>query len=330
MDHLHLVIPDLLPPRAAPQNICHGLKLPYLTALLARGRQMDAPVLSLEEIVCGRFGVDAVAPARAVADGLAVGDEYWLCADPVWLQLQQSQVILQPDVQCNAEESASLCADLNRHFAPDGLTFVAADPQRWYIRSSAAGRMSMTPLRAVAGRDVKPHQPQGEDALRWQRLSNEIQMLLHSHPVNQAREERGLHPINSLWLWGGGNPAPLRAEVDVAGGDDGLSALFARAAAVSFADSLDGMLSGNGRKGLWVAGTPSAAWQRADLYAWRDAVAGLEREVVQPLWQAIRQGRLRGLTLDVPSQDAAKRFELSRADSWKLWRRRSPLKAYLK
>jgi hypothetical protein len=328
MDHLHLVIPDLLPPRAAPQNLCHGLKLPCLAALLARGRQMVAPVLSPEEIVCGRFGVDAVAPARAVADGLSVGDEYWLCADPVWLQLQQSEVILQPGVQCNAEESASLCADLNRHFAPDGLTFVAADPQRWYVRSAVAGRVRMTPLRVAVGRDVKPHQPQGEDALHWQRLSNEIQMLLHGHPVNQAREERGLHPINSLWLWGGGKPEPLRPEIDVAGGDDGLSRLFACAATVPFTTSLHEMLAGGGQKGLWIAGTPSDAWQRGDLYAWRDAVAGLERDVLEPVWQAIRQGRLRGLTLDVPSQDAARRFELSRADSWKLWRRRRPLSAY--
>lgn len=302
--------------------------MPYLTALLARGRRTDTPVPTLDEIVCRRFGVDAVAPARALADGLEVGDAYWLCADPVWLQLQHSQVILQPGVQCNAEESASLCADLNRHFAADGLTFFAADPQRWYIRTAAASRVRMTPLRAVAGEDVKPFQPQGEDALQWQRLSNEIQMLLHSHPVNRAREERGLHPINSLWLWGGGKPAPLRPELDVAGGDDGLSALIARAAAVPFAPALQDMLAGGGRKGLWVAGAASAAWQCADLYAWRDAVADVERAVAQPLWQAIGQGRLRSLTLDVPSREGGWRFELSRSDRWRFWRRRRPLNAY--
>ena len=29
-------------------------------------------------------------------------------------------------------------------------------------------------------------------------------MLLHDHPVNQQRQQAGLHPINALWFWGGG------------------------------------------------------------------------------------------------------------------------------
>jgi hypothetical protein len=29
-------------------------------------------------------------------------------------------------------------------------------------------------------------------------------VLLHQHPLNAQRRERGLPPINSLWFWGGG------------------------------------------------------------------------------------------------------------------------------
>ncbi len=37
-------------------------------------------------------------------------------------------------------------------------------------------------------------------------------MLLHDHPVNEARERRGEPPINAVWLWGGGRlAAPDRA-----------------------------------------------------------------------------------------------------------------------
>jgi hypothetical protein len=38
----------------------------------------------------------------------------------------------------------------------------------------------------------------------WRTRMNEIQMLLHDHPVNQAREARGERAINGLWCWGGG------------------------------------------------------------------------------------------------------------------------------
>ena len=29
-------------------------------------------------------------------------------------------------------------------------------------------------------------------------------MALFEHPVNLERQRRGLHPVNSLWIWGGG------------------------------------------------------------------------------------------------------------------------------
>ena len=42
--------------------------------------------------------------------------------------------------------------------------------------------------------------PNGSDLKRWQKLLTELQMLLHAHPVNAARVQRGTRPINSLWL----------------------------------------------------------------------------------------------------------------------------------
>lgn len=42
--------------------------------------------------------------------------------------------------------------------------------------------------------------PHGNDLKRWQKLLTELQMLLHAHPVNATRAQRGARPINSLWL----------------------------------------------------------------------------------------------------------------------------------
>jgi hypothetical protein len=60
------------------------------------------------------------------------------------------------------------------------------------------------------------------------------QILLHQHPVNQARGERGLPPVNSLWFWGGGTlPAHVRTSLATVIGDDVLlGALAGRAGLV--------------------------------------------------------------------------------------------------
>jgi hypothetical protein len=38
----------------------------------------------------------------------------------------------------------------------------------------------------------------------WRHAINEAQMVLHAHPVNQARQAAGQPVVNSLWPWGGG------------------------------------------------------------------------------------------------------------------------------
>lgn len=48
--------------------------------------------------------------------------------------------------------------------------------------------------------DMLKYLPNGSDLKRWQKLLTELQMLLHAHPVNTARVQRGARPINSSWL----------------------------------------------------------------------------------------------------------------------------------
>jgi len=329
MHHLHLLIPDLFLPPDVARRACAKLRLPNLEKLLGRSEWHDLSAVTMEDYFCDRFKAEAVAPVRASADGLDVSEGFWLCADPVNLQLQQSQVVLQPDVQCSAEEAVALCATLNAHFAQDGLTFFAPHPGRWYVRSAEVSAVTMTPLRVASWRDVKPYQPQGADALGWQRVANEIQMLLHEHGINQARAARGLPAINSLWLWGGGRTSELHPAFDVVGGDDGLTVAFACAAEVPLVPSLRDMLDGQGQRGLWVNAALGAAWQRGDLYAWREAVEGLEREIARPVWQAMSDGRLQGLTLDVLMESGTSRFALTRAGRWQVWRMPKALHTYV-
>jgi hypothetical protein len=327
MNHLHLLIPDLFPPQEIAAEVCAGLQLPALEKLLARGSESASPAETLEDWLCDAFGAEAVAPVRAAADGLEAGGNYWLCADPVNLQLQRAQMLLLPDVLPGQEEAAVLCASLNEHFAGLGPRFFAPHPRRWYVQPEAEPHMTTTPLGQVAWRDAKFHQPEGTDALRWQAIVNEAQMLLHDHAVNRARAARGELAINSLWLWGGGRAKPLRGAFDAVGGDSELGAAFAHVSGTARIETLQGMLDGNFDTGLWVYEALGAAHRRGDYHAWREAVQQVERQCAL-LFRALRTGRVQRVTLEALQEEGARRFELTRASAWKLWRAAKPLARY--
>jgi hypothetical protein len=60
---------------------------------------------------------------------------------------------------------------------------------------------------------VHDSMPAGRDGARIRSLMNEIQMLLHEHPVNRRRERARQLPVNGWWLWGFGDaPADASAE----------------------------------------------------------------------------------------------------------------------
>lgn len=135
-----------------------------------------------------------------------VGGGYVLFADPVHLVLQRDSFSLSSPVPLvlSLAESEALLESLNLHFASDGLKFIQGTSGRWYVQQSSQPQMATShPGRAI-NRDINAFLPQGPDAGQWNHLINEIQMLLFSHPVNEARESKGLLPCNSLWFWGGG------------------------------------------------------------------------------------------------------------------------------
>src|SRR5512141_430929 len=134
MKHLRLIVPNLIPPQDIAAEVCAGLELPALEKLLARGKASNSPAKTFEDTLCASFGVQSVAPVRAAVDGLEIGEGYWLCADPVNLQLHRAQMMLLPEVVLSREEAAALCNNLNEHFSGMGLRFFAPHPQRWYLQ----------------------------------------------------------------------------------------------------------------------------------------------------------------------------------------------------
>lgn len=345
MRKVHLVVCDLFLPADFAAEVCADLCLPALEKMLARGASTGPDPSTgtgragggalLENHLCGLFGVPCeagapIAPISAAFDGL--GEGCWLRADPVHLRLQRDQLVLLPEVEVSVDEAAQLCTALNEHFAGQGMEFFAPHPQRWYMRLDRLPDIETVLLSQAAGHNVRGLLPRGKEAAHWHRLFNEIQMLLFAHPANDAREARGELPVNSLWLWGGGCTAnvPPQKNYDFVSSDEVLAGMFAMAAEIPFAEWPAQWRDdeGDGRQLLVWTGLRSAL-RRGDLAAWRTALQAFETGYAQPLWQALRAGKVAQLQVDILGGEHARRLFLTRADAWAFWRRTQPLARYL-
>ncbi len=157
----------------------------------------------------GRRLPSATLAANTVSEPLIpVGVEGLVCADPIGLKADRdSATLISPQqLGLSEQEADKLLETLNGFLAEDGLTFFRQDAAQWFMNGMNADALASYPPSFLANRKASTFLPEGDDAAPWRRLLTEIQMLLHTHPVNLQRESNGLTPVNSVWFWGG---APL-------------------------------------------------------------------------------------------------------------------------
>jgi hypothetical protein len=220
---LLLVLPALLDAAR-----CAGTALPRLAALetiLARGDRAEggdgAPIATLAAALPALAGADGIAPgplSRLADTGLRDG-EWWARADPVHLAPVRDHLRLFAVDALTMDESQALAEACSALLEQHGLTLDAPTPERWYLRSPHALDFAARDTARLAGRDLFPFLPTGPDGAFVRRLLTELQMSLHDHPVNRARERAGRLHVNSVWLWGGGTlDEPVSARVAATAG----------------------------------------------------------------------------------------------------------------
>ena len=204
---LTLVLPNLLD---APPAALGAADAPALARLMSTA---EAPILEPDgplAIACANIGIAKqndwpVAPWLARGAGIDPGSRYWLCAEPVTLDIGRVEVRLAGVVSdLDAAGGFALLSSLRAQFASDGIEFLEGGPGRWWATLAEPQQLETSPPDAVLGKPLMPHLPRGADAARWRRWQSEIQMLLFEHPVNRLREDSGLRPVNDVWMWGGG------------------------------------------------------------------------------------------------------------------------------
>lgn len=322
--HLVLVIPGLL------ARSDRSARLPHLPALARLIANAGAPLREpegLSALLARQYGIARqsdwpLASLRLAALGVDPGDAYWLAADPVTLVAGRDDV--RP--ACTATDLAQPDADrlidtLNRHFAADGLLYVAPRPDAWFVRAPASVQMVTHALDAAAGRALRMLLPEGPDAARWRRWLSEIQMLFHEHPVNVAREHTGAASVNSVWFSGGGTlPAPAASGVRIRtwanGGIASMLANWAGNPAQTLPADLAPVLRAGARADRLVV-----ALDAPRDFGALDFVT-VESAWAMPAWSALAAGTLQAVTLLADGAGEAVGWTASRPGLWQRIRER--------
>jgi hypothetical protein len=299
-----------------------------LARLLSKAnvRQLDLP---LEAVVCAQHGLAdkpdyPIAAIAANADGLAVGDDYWLRADAVHLLLQRDSFSLSEPapLQVEREHAELIIASLNQHFGQDGMTFCIGNSGAWYLWLKQMPEIQTTLPSVAMDRNIYQFMPQGAAASTWVSYLNEAQMLLHDHPVNIQRETKHQAAINSVWLSGGGfMPQPLPAENDID--------VFIASSAL-----YHGLAQ-------WSALTIQPAEQPLSKIL-QHIGAHLHARLELPgqhlsddinfamLWDALRARKIEQMTLNLGCYEKTLVATIRPVDTYKFWRKSKPVGLYLK
>ena len=134
----------------------------------------------------------------------------WMAAvDPVYLEPRLDHLFLHAIApgDLRPRDLRALFDHLQSTLAGDGDTAFARVGRYAYLRADQGFPTAALSAAAVDQRIPNDHMPTGSHADRFRQVLSEIEMALHEHPVNLAREAAGRFPVNSLWLWGGGLPA---------------------------------------------------------------------------------------------------------------------------
>ncbi|MCC7247549.1 MAG: phosphoglycerate mutase [Lysobacter sp.] len=266
------------------------------------------------ELLPARWSPAALSRHRDAGDAT---DAAWLRADPAYVRpdINGARLLAYGEaLSPTRDETDAMLSALRPLFGDRGFALDAPTPTRWYLRLPAGSQWpDFSEPEAALGEDMFEHLPHGDAARVWRALLNEAQIVLHQHPANEQRRERGLPPINALWVWGGGRlPDRVRiAAARVRSDDDTLRdcAYFAgvpdAGLPMRFADT--GTADDAGKStmpGLY------------DLHRERD-LKRFQDDWLRPAMAALRSSALSSLTLDAAD---GRRLRLRAAQRWRFWR----------
>lgn len=362
-NRLHLLLPFALPAAADASTALHDIRSPALDRLIARATLVERVVgedfqrtLPHERWVARQFGTlpsgaaaadeAPLAPYMLRADGGEPGNATWACVQPVHVRIAHDHLVLidPASLELSDDEATALLAVARPLIEELGVRIEAPKPVRWYLSGEGFGTLAgASPLRA-SGRNIEiwlPHEAHsGERSRAWMKLQNEVQMAWFEHPVNEAREARGLPAVNSIWFHAQGAAQPVtspfarvfsdaaatRGLALTAGVETGAPpASFGALPAASGGTNTKANAHANASAGgatLVELDPLSAPYIEQDWARWNDAFAALQTDWFEPALAALQTGRLGELGLTLCGDTGSVTLSVTRGDLRKFWRRR--------
>lgn len=320
MPCLTIVLPGMDWPQQTLRDLTCDLPTPGLSALLAHGTLI--PQANIEAPLRPRIVLAALSaqemPAAAACRLLGLGGTpattRWVCLDPLNLSILQHRMLINDPsgLELTMDEAERLAVLLAPTFAALGQLHVTT-PTQWHLQlNDHAPSAGLPSLASAIG-----HSAEGglSKDPTWRSAMNEAQMVLHQHPVNQARSERGQQVINSLWPWGDGRLP------EVATANSTKEMLYAAEPMLRGQAQHLGVphqalpehwddLAASSADSIIVIDTLYAATRIRDGMIWRDALATLDANWFQPVFDAWQQHTVQQIQLLMPATHGVRQLTL--------------------
>lgn len=293
------------------------IKLPWLSRLLAKADSLPMKAnQSFYQTASYLFHQPATLPIAAT---LAMAELYdadehlfWLKIDPVQLIADRDSLVLVPakDLGITEAESQALLEAFNQHFAEDSVQLAYASPTSWYLSIVQSVDIQTVSIEDLSYKPLNDAMPKGNAATYWKKLINETQMLFFSHPVNEARREKNMPEINSIWPWGEGmfaeDKIKFREQASIHSNNLYLKGIAYKTTPTpcfqlksAQGGSLKQALESNTEHDLICLDNISDSLEQLSEQQWLDCLLQLDKDYFEPLYQQLKQGKINSLLLDL-------------------------------
>jgi hypothetical protein len=343
MSHLDILLPFSLPPTEMAPDLLRALQVPALATLLSRAQtpvlqEFDAFSRALPHEIwlahhAGLLEAQATNDSPQLATGmmrtrnLSADSGYWFVLQPVHIHVARDHLVLTDprQLQISEQESRALFGTAKQLFEEAGKTLLFGDAGTWFVRTDDWSALQTSTPDAACGHNIDiwmPHDPDGVLDRAWRKLQNEVQMHWHTHPLNAQREARGAKPVNSVWIWGGASGIQIPAAKPYACALNLPAEMQAYGMSVAdqmqncSASELAAAVSG---RGLLVLDGLLASGLAQDWSHWLAQMHALEANWFAPLLNALREGKISGMSLILTHNTKLSTLSLTRNSLRKFW-----------
>ena len=330
---IFLIVPFCAPAAEVADDAYRQLTLPGLERLLARARETERerhddaylPTLPHERWLAARAGLPAgsptsplpSAPYMRLADGSTADTRTWACLQPVHIHAARDHLVMLDPAQLRLEAAdadalraaiAPLLADMHLHLD-------APQAARWYLPDAPFGDLIAAAPQRATGHNIDIWMHKGEQERAWRKFQNEIQMTWYDHPVNQAREARGLLPVNSVWLFGQGALLDTRPIAErMIGADPFFAGLCHAANATELCAETLAALPADGTSAAVLLGDAGKPYLSADWYDWIETLRAYDRDWFTPAADALADGRIDAVSLILTGDSHYAHYRVTRRE----------------